>query len=89
MADAAFAGLAAEDANPLKRKAVEDVDTNVVDITPLGSGNEVGRSCHIIRFKGKTVMLDCGIHPAYSGLAGLPFLDEVELKDIDLLLISQ
>lgn len=26
-------------------------------ITPLGSGNEVGRSCHIVTFKGKTIMV--------------------------------
>lgn len=24
----------------------------------LGGGNEVGRSCHIIQYKGKTVMVD-------------------------------
>lgn len=26
----------------------------------LGGGNEVGRSCHIIQYKGKTVMVRCG-----------------------------
>lgn len=25
----------------------------------LGGGNEVGRSCHIIQYKGKTVMVCC------------------------------
>lgn len=25
----------------------------------LGGGNEVGRSCHIIQYKGKTVMVSC------------------------------
>jgi cleavage and polyadenylation specificity factor subunit 3 len=25
----------------------------------LGGGNEVGRSCHIIQYKGKTVMVRC------------------------------
>ncbi|KAK3338647.1 beta-lactamase-like protein [Lasiosphaeria hispida] len=39
----------------------------------LGGGNEVGRSCHVIQYKGKTVMLDAGQHPAYDGLAALPF----------------
>lgn len=28
--------------------------------TALGGGNEVGRSCHIIQYKGKTVMV-CGL----------------------------
>merc|ERR1719204_1947731 len=33
-------------------------------------------------------MLDCGIHPAYRGEEAKPFLDEVDLQDIDLLLVS-
>ena len=28
------------------------------------------------------VMLDCGVHPGYSGLASLPFFDEVELDKV-------
>jgi cleavage and polyadenylation specificity factor subunit 3 len=55
----------------------------------LGGGNEVGRSCHIIQYKGKTVMLDAGMHPAYDGLAALPFYDEFDLSTVDVLLISQ
>ena len=27
----------------------------------LGGGNEVGRSCHIIQYKGKTVMVSCRV----------------------------
>ncbi|PUU73580.1 beta-lactamase-like protein [Tuber borchii] len=54
----------------------------------LGGGNEVGRSCHILRYKGKTVMLDAGVHPAYEGLAGLPFYDQFDLSAVDVLLIS-
>lgn len=57
--------------------------------TALGGGNEVGRSCHIIQYKGKTVMLDAGIHPAYDGLAALPFYDEFDLSTVDVLLITQ
>ena len=81
-----------------------------VSLSCAGSGNEVGRSCHIIRFKGKTIMvgvrcslssvmrsspaligptqLDCGIHPAYSGISALPYFDEIEPSEIDILLIS-
>ncbi len=29
----------------------------------LGGGNEVGRSCHIIQYKGKTIMVGCH-HPS-------------------------
>lgn len=55
----------------------------------LGGGNEVGRSCHIVQYKGKTVMLDAGQHPAYDGLAALPYFDEFDLSTVDILLISQ
>lgn len=30
---------------------------NLLTITPLGSGQEVGRSCHVITYKNKTVMV--------------------------------
>ena len=55
----------------------------------LGGGNEVGRSCHILQYKGKTVMLDAGQHPAYDGLAALPYFDEFDLSTVDILLVSQ
>ena len=55
----------------------------------LGGGNEVGRSCHILQYKGKTIMLDAGQHPAYDGLAALPYFDEFDLSTVDILLISQ
>ncbi|KAI4286014.1 MAG: hypothetical protein L6R38_000241 [Xanthoria sp. 2 TBL-2021] len=54
----------------------------------LGGGNEVGRSCHILQYKGKTVMLDAGMHPAYDGLGALPYFDEFDLSTVDVLLIS-
>ncbi|KAI9862612.1 MAG: endoribonuclease ysh1 [Vezdaea acicularis] len=54
----------------------------------LGGGNEVGRSCHIVQYKGKTIMLDAGMHPAYDGLAALPFYDEFDLSTVDVLLVS-
>ena len=38
-----------------------------VVIRPLGAGQEVGRSCFVLRYQGKGVMFDCGIHPAHSG----------------------
>ena len=49
---------------------------------------QVGRSCLYIEFKGKRIMLDCGIHPAYNGIGGLPYFDEIDPSTIDLLLIS-
>lgn len=59
-----------------------------MQITPLGSGQEVGRSCHLLQFRGLTILLDCGIHPGYEGLNGLPFFDQVEPESVDLILIT-
>jgi len=57
-------------------------------ITPLGAGQEVGRSCILLQFKGKRVLLDIGIHPGLSGLEALPFIDVIDTSQIDLLLVS-
>lgn len=72
-----------------------DIDTNTLDdysdslvITPLGSGQEVGRSCHYLTFKGKKILLDCGIHPGMTGVDALPFVDYVDCEELDLLLVT-
>lgn len=46
------------------RKGAED-DHETMRIMPIGAGNEVGRSCVILKYMGKTIMLDCGIHPVW------------------------
>lgn len=74
-----------------KKKAESQVPAEESDeliIRPLGAGQEVGRSCIMLEFKGKKIMLDCGIHPGLNGMASLPFLDLVDVTEIDLLLIS-
>ncbi|ODQ63231.1 Endoribonuclease YSH1 [Nadsonia fulvescens var. elongata DSM 6958] len=75
----------------VKRVAEYEIadDSDILRFVCLGGGSEVGRSCHIIEYKGKRVMLDAGIHPAYTGAASLPFYDTYDdLGEIDLLLIS-
>ena len=59
-----------------------------VSIMPLGAGQEVGRSCIIVKYLDKTIMMDCGIHPGYQGHASLPFLDQVDLAGVDVMLIT-
>ncbi len=59
-----------------------------MSLTPLGAGQEVGRSCHVLEFRGMTIMLDIGIHPGYDGMNGLPFLDRIEPDQIDVLLVT-
>ncbi|KAK3209199.1 hypothetical protein GRF29_69g1092002 [Pseudopithomyces chartarum] len=79
-----------------KRKAAQMAPADEDPVDPsdelmflcLGGGNEVGRSCHILQYKGKTVMLDAGMHPAHIGMMALPYYDTFDLSTVDVLLIS-
>uniref|UniRef100_A0A3Q3G3F2 Cleavage and polyadenylation specificity factor subunit 3 n=1 Tax=Labrus bergylta TaxID=56723 RepID=A0A3Q3G3F2_9LABR len=74
-----------------KRKSDVTVPAEESDqllIRPLGAGQEVGRSCIILEFKGRKIMLDCGIHPGLEGMDALPYIDLIDPAEIDLLLIS-
>ncbi|VDL64714.1 unnamed protein product, partial [Nippostrongylus brasiliensis] len=62
--------------------------SDIMCFTPLGSGQEVGRSCHLLHFKGKKILLDCGVHPGMHGVDALPFVDFIDIEEIDLLLIT-
>ena len=44
----------------------------------LGGGNEVGRSCHIVQYKGKTVMVSTGLTHIYP----YPFA-KTQLQQLD------
>lgn len=74
-----------------KRKSDVTVPAEESDqllIRPLGAGQEVGRSCIVLEFKGRKIMLDCGIHPGLEGMDALPYIDLIDPAEIDLLLIS-
>ena len=64
-------------------------DSPTLSITLLGAGQEVGRSCCVLRYRGKTIVCDAGVHPAYSGMASLPFIDELDWSTVDAILITQ
>ena len=62
---------------------------DTLEIIPLGSGQEVGRSCVLLKFRGRTIMFDCGIHPAFTGMTALPYFDAIsDWSEIDLCLIT-
>lgn len=83
-------------------------DSPTLSVTLLGAGQEVGRSCCVLQYRGITVVCDAGpyinitspiplqvnalllgIHPAHSGMASLPFVDELDWSTVDALLITQ
>ena len=58
-------------------------------LTPLGAGQEVGRSCIVLQYRDKTIVCDAGIHPGHSGMAALPFVDHLDWSTVDAVLITQ
>lgn len=74
--------------SPNDPPSTHEVDSDLLVIRPLGAGQEVGRSCLVIEFKGRRILLDCGIHPGLNGMDALPFVDSIEADEIDLLLVS-
>eukprot|EP00818_Percolomonas_sp_WS_P005200 CAMPEP_0117448304 /NCGR_PEP_ID=MMETSP0759-20121206/7330_1 /TAXON_ID=63605 /ORGANISM="Percolomonas cosmopolitus, Strain WS" /LENGTH=722 /DNA_ID=CAMNT_0005240683 /DNA_START=418 /DNA_END=2586 /DNA_ORIENTATION=+ len=74
--------------NPSSGPQVYSHAKDELTITPLGAGQEVGRSAVLLKFKGKTVLFDCGIHPAHTGMGSLPFFDSIEPSSIDLCLVT-
>jgi cleavage and polyadenylation specificity factor subunit 3 len=58
-------------------------------IMPLGGGQEVGRSCILLQYQSRNILLDCGCHPGREGVDSLPFFDAIEnTENIDLILIT-
>ncbi|GBE62443.1 cleavage and polyadenylation specifity factor [Babesia ovata] len=58
------------------------------NITVLGAGCEVGRSCVFAERGGHNVMFDCGLHPALSGVGALPVFEAIDLSKVDVCLIT-
>lgn len=54
----------------IKRKAELQVpitdENDLLKITPLGSGNEVGRSSILLEYKGKTILVGCKFFSFFS-----------------------
>ncbi len=64
-------------------------DVPKLRITLLGAGQEVGRSCCVLQYRGRTIVCDAGVHPAYNGIASLPFVDDLDWSTVDVLLVTQ
>lgn len=44
--------------NKLTEKLTKKIGSDILEIVPLGGGSEVGRSCIMIKFKGKLIMVE-------------------------------
>jgi predicted metal-dependent RNase len=71
------------------RSTANMTDGPTLSVTLLGAGQEVGRSCCVLQYRGKTIVCDAGVHPAYSGMASLPFVDELDWSTVDAILVTQ
>ncbi|KAG8874315.1 endoribonuclease ysh1 [Tulasnella sp. 331] len=67
---------------------MNSAETPTLSITMLGAGQEVGRSCCVLQYRGRTIVCDAGVHPALSGMASLPFVDELDWSTVDALLVT-
>ena len=46
-----------------------------MEIFPLGAGQDIGRSCIIIKIVDKTIMLDCGLQMGFNDNRRFPDLE--------------
>ncbi|TKY86623.1 hypothetical protein EX895_004262 [Sporisorium graminicola] len=74
--------------SPAGGAALQASADDQLTIEMLGAGQEVGRSCCVLKYKGKTIVCDTGVHPAFTGIAALPFIDELDWSTVDAILIT-
>lgn len=43
----------------------------------------------MLQYRDITIVLDAGVHPAHTGMASLPFIDELDWSTVDAILITQ
>jgi Cft2 family RNA processing exonuclease len=48
-----------------------------MELVNLTRRTEIGANSYLLRIGGKTVVLDCGLHPKEEGLAATPLLDRI------------
>jgi len=78
---------------PLTLRPSDKSDSMSISVTPLGAGQDVGRSCLLVNIGGKRVMLDCGMHMGYQDDRRFPdfnfiAVDEPLTEHIDAVIIS-
>lgn len=69
-----------------------DTSTSI-QVTPLGAGQDVGRSCILVTLNGKNIMFDCGMHMGFQDERKFPdfsyITDEGSLTEhVDCVIVS-
>ena len=63
-----------------------------IEVTPLGAGQDVGKSCILVTINGKNIMLDCGMHMGFDDERRFPdfkYITDTNLNGyLDCVLIS-
>ena len=54
-----------------------------IKVTPLGAGQDVGRSCLLVEIGGKHIMLDCGMHMGFQDERRFPDFSYVTPGAVD------
>lgn len=49
-----------------------------IEVYPLGAGQDIGRSCIMIKIYEKLIMLDCGLHMGVNDLTRYPDFDKIK-----------
>ncbi|KAL4498516.1 hypothetical protein ABPG72_019634 [Tetrahymena utriculariae] len=49
-----------------------------IEVYPLGAGQDVGRSCILIKIYDKIIMLDCGLHMGVNDLTRYPDFEKIK-----------
>ena len=52
-----------------------------ISVKPLGAGQEVGRSCVIVKVKDLNIMFDCGVHMAFNDSRKFPDFKKIVEHD--------
>ncbi|CAG0892335.1 unnamed protein product [Cyprideis torosa] len=54
-----------------------------IKVTPLGAGQDVGRSCVLVSMGGRNIMFDCGMHMGYSDEKRYPDFSFITTDDMN------
>ena len=52
-----------------------------IKVTPLGAGQDVGRSCLLVNIGSKNIMLDCGMHMGFQDERRFPDFSYIAEKE--------